>query len=265
MDCVAHALASLRWTIPPEVINLVFSGSLYGYRAMTGLDENIMATVIRPRVMFDANLVGGTEIFIDLNGIPVERQNDYTSIYRIPKEKTDGRSIISVLNITFSDPSKVSSYGVAAGDQNTRMLQGFQSMMDAMGTIPVTSTAYVQLIAENTVMVRDTLVLPANIYLRCRLENDNTLSHVQLRNYAQFATLVEYAVKAYIYNQYTVRLDRAALSGGQDLSRVKEIIDEYKDSDQLYREYLHKWAKISMMGDRETWQRMIRLQMGGPR
>lgn len=225
-----------------------------------------MSLVVRPRVMVDCNLVGGTEAFIPLDGIPVERTNDYTSVYRIPKTATQGRSITSVLNITFSDPTKASSYGVAAGQQNTTMLQLGSGVMDAMGSIPVTSTARVQLIGENVVMVRDTVVLPANIYLRCILANDENMSHLQLRSYRDFAKLVVFAVKAYIYNQATIELDMGQLFAGQQIGRFKEIIDSYADAEENYATYLtEKWQKISLMNDQESWNRMLKTIISGNR
>lgn len=267
MDCVRYALTNVKRIIPMDILRTVFTPLVNGYRdAMPDLDEQLMSLVIRPHVLVDCNLVGGTEVFIPLDGLPVYRQNDYTSIYRIPKEKTQGRSIMSVMNITFSDPTKVSSYGVAAGDQNTFMLQGAQAVMDAMGSMPVTSTALVQLIAENTVMVRDTIVLPANIYLRAVLANDENMSHIQLRSFRAFAKLVEYAVKSYVYNQYIIPMDKGQLFGGQNIGRFKEVIDSWADSEELYQTFLtEKWTKIAWMNDRESWTRDIRLIMGGQR
>ena len=267
MDCVRYALANVKRIIPVDILRTVFTPVENGYRdAFMSLDEQLMAIVIRPHVLVDCNLVGGVEVFIPLDGIPVYRQNDYTSIYRIPKDKTQGHSIMSVMNITFSDPTKVSSYGVAAGDQNTFMLQGAQAVMDAMGSMPVTSTAYVQLIGENVVMVRDTVVLPANIYLRCQLANDENMAHIQLRSYRNFAKLVELAVKSYIYNQYIIPMDKGQLVGGQNIGRFKEVIDSWADAEELYQTYLtEKWTKIAAMNDRETWMRDIRMIMGGQR
>ena len=265
MDCVRYALANVKRIIPMDILRTVFTPVVNGYRdAMMDLDEQLMALVIRPHVLVDCNLVGGTEVFIPLDGIPVYRQNDYTSIYRIPKDKTQGRSIMSVMNITFSDPTKVSSYGVAAGDQNTFMLQGAQAVMDAMGTIPVTSTAYVQLIGENVVMVRDTVVLPANIYLRCQLANNENMSHIQLRSFRPFAKLVEYAVKSYVFSQYIIQMDKGQLFGGQTIGRFKEVVDSWADAEELYQTFLtEKWTKIALMNDRESWTRQIRLTTGG--
>jgi hypothetical protein len=216
--------------------------------------------------MVDCNLVGGTEAIIDLDGLLFERTNDYTSVYRIPKDRTDGRSIQSVLNITFSDPTKVSSYGIAAGVQNTTMLQAGSAVMDAMGQLPVTSTARVSLIGENVVMVRDTVVLPANIYLRCILENDDQLSNIQLKSYVHFSNLVTYAVKAFIYNEYIVEMDMGELHGGQQLGVFKSIIEGYADAEELYQTYLvEKWQKVALMNDIESWTRLLRTVLGGPR
>lgn len=267
MDCIRYAVANLKRVIPMEILRVVFLQRNAFFRDnMENIDEDIMAAVIRPRVLVDCNLVGGTEVFVPLDGIPVYRQNDYTSVYRIPKEKTQGRSIMSVMNITFSDPTKVSSYGVAAGDQNTFMLQGAQAVMDAQGSIPVTSTAYVQLIGENVVMVRDTVVLPANIYLRCQLANDENMSHIQLRSYRPFAEMVAFAVKAYIFNTYVIQMDMGQLFGGQNLGRFKEVVDGYADCNELYETFVHeRWSKIALMNDRESWTRQIRLTIGGTR
>jgi hypothetical protein len=267
MSAISKAIDEIKFRIPRPILETVFIKRALAWRQTPlSIDEHILNEVVRPRVLVDCNLCGGTEVFIPLDGMPVERGNDYTSVYRIPKNRTQGRSILSVLNITFSDPTKVSSYGVAAGSQNSTMMQAGQAVMDAMGSIPVTSTAYVQLIGENVVMVRDTVVLPANIYLRCVLMNDAEMSHLQLRSYRQFSKLVELAVKAYIYNEYIIQMDLGELHAGQNLGRFKEVIDGYADSEELYQTFIiEHWEKIQFMNDRETYTRFIRELTGGYR
>lgn len=266
---VSKALDEVKFRINKRVLEKVFiTRHQTGWRnpQPLSLDEQILREVIRPRVMVDCNLVGGTEAIIDLNGLIADRANDYTSVYRIPKDKTQGRSIQSVLNITFSDPTKASSYGVAAGNQATSMLQAASSVMNAMGSIPITSTARVSLIGENVVMVRDTVVLPANIYLRCILENDEAMSHIQLKSYVHFSNLVTLAVKAYIYNEYIVEMDMGELHGGQSLGVFKTLIEGYADAEELYQTYLlEKWQKVALMNDVESYTRLLRSVIGGPR
>lgn len=267
MGPIGKAIDEVKFRIPRAILETVFLKRAERWRQTpSSIDEQVLATVVRPRVMVDCNLVGGAEVFIPLDGVPVERANDYTSVYRIPKEKTGGRSIISALNITYSDPTKVSAYGVSAGNHQSIMQQVGQAVMDSHGSIPVTSTAYVQLIAENTVMVRDTVVLPANIYLRAVLENDSNMSHLQLKSYRDFSKLVELAVKAYIYNEYIVPMDMGELHGGQQLGVFKSIIEGYADAEELYQTFLtERWQKVAFMNDRETFTRFLRTKIGGAR
>lgn len=267
MSAIGRAIADVKFRIPPRILDLIFIKRNQRLRQTSmSLDDHILNEVIRPRVLIDCNQVGGTEVFLLLDGLEADRPNDYTSVYRIPKERTGGRSINSVLNITFADPTRLSSYGVAAGCQNTPMLQATQAVMDAMGAIPLTSTAYCQLINENTVMVRDTIILPANSYLRCILSHDENLSHLQIRSYTEFTKLCEYAVKAYIYNQSIIDMDVGELQGGHNLGIIKTIIEGYADAEELYQRYLQEVIqKVMYMNDTETWKRHMKLLIGGNR
>ena len=267
MSALAKALSELQFRIPKPILDAVFIRTNARWRQTpSSLDEIIMNQVIRPRVLIDCNLVGGTEAFVSLEGLAYERDNDYTFVYRIPKSRTQGRSINSVLNITFSDPTRMSGFGANATQGNTAMLAAGAAVMDAMGAIPITSTAKVQLIGENVVMVKDTISLPPNIYLRCILANDENMSHIQMRSYRAFAKLVELAVKAYIFNNYAITMDMGELVGGQTLGRFKEIVDTYSEAEELYQVYLdEKFTKISLMNDMESHTRLLKLMIGGSR
>lgn len=267
MGPIGKAIDEVKFRIPRQILEEVFLKRTERWRQTPlSLDELILQAVVRPRVLVDCNLVGGTEAFIPLEGMPIERANDYTSVYRIPKERTQGRTIMSVLNITFTDPARISSYGVVSNRNQGMMGQVGAAVMDAHAAMPITSTARVQLIAENTVMVRDTVLLPANIYLRCILANDDNISHIQLKSYRHFSKLVELAVKAYIFNELVIQMDMGQLVGGQQLGRFREIVDNYADAEDLYQTYLaEQWQKVAFMNDRETWERFLRTKIGGTR
>lgn len=266
MDVISKAIDECKFQIPRQILEVCFNNRDQYYRLMpTSIDEHIRNEVLKPRVLVDCNLVGGTEIFVPLAGLQQERINDYTSVYKIPKNRTQNRTILSVLNITFSNPNMITNYGISSQCGNSTMLQGGQQVMDAMGSIPITSTAYVQLIGENVVMVRDTVILPANIYLRCIVQNDENMSHIQLRSYRAFAKLAVLAVKAYIYNEMIVRMDQGELYAGQELGIIKSKIEEYADSEELYQTYMTEvWQKVAFMNDRETYNRFKRILIGGP-
>lgn len=266
MNAIQKALSEMRFRHSPDLLELVFVKRAKHYRATAGsLDEQMMSLVIRPRVLVDCNLVGGAEIFVNLANIRATRTNDYTQIYHIPKEKTNGRSIVSALNITFADPNRSSNYGASATMGSSALLQMGQSVIDAQLPVPTSSTAYVQLIAENTVMVRDTAALPGNIFLRCIIENDSNLSHLQLRSYRHFSKMCELAVGSYMYNTYRVRMGETELYAGMDLGVIKEVMSELADYEELYQTFIEeKMEKVLFMNDRETYTRFLKSVVGGP-
>lgn len=260
MFAVTKAIDEVKYRIPKEILDLAFLPRHRMWNsAPINIDDQIMSLVVRPRVLVDCNLVGGTEAFVNLDGLGGERPDDFTSVYRIPKSHTQGRSIISVLNVTFADPNRNVTFGVMSNINNTAMMRAGNSVMDAMGNIPITSTAKCQLIGENVVMIRDTTVLPANIFLRCILANDENMSHLQLKSYRAFSNLVTLAVKSYIYLTKTIEIDIGELHGGMNIGKIKEIIDSYADAEELYQQMLaEKWGKISLMNDSEQYTRYIR-------
>lgn len=267
MNAIQKAMSDLHYRIQPEVLDTVFLKRVERWRdTPKSVDEQIMSLVVRPRVLTDCNLVGGRQLWICLDGMRIGGDGVYESVYRIPKDRTNGASIMSVLNVSFADPSRISAAGVAANGQNNMMLQGGQAVMDAMGMIPQTSTSRIELIAENTILIRDVMTMPANAFLRCTVANDENLNNIQLRSYPAFCKLVEFAVKSYIYIHYVVQLDMGELRGGQLLGRIKEIIDTYADAEQNYQDYLqNKWTKISRMNDSENYTRTLRMVLGGNR
>jgi hypothetical protein len=264
---ISKALDEVKFRIPRPILETVFiNRSLHWKQTPASVDEYIMNCVVRPRVLVDCNLVGGAEVFIPLEGISAEHPMDYISIYRIPKSLTGGRSIMSVLNISFTDPTRYTSQAAVAQLQNTAVLNAAAAVMDSHSPLPMNSSAEVQLIGENVVMVRDTMILPANVFLRCVLANDEQLAHLQLRSYRPFARLVELAVKSYIYNEYIIRMDQGEIFAGMNLGKFKDIVESYADAEELYQTFLtEKWQKIAFMNDGETWRRHLRTMMGGYR
>lgn len=267
MGPLNYAVQQMHFRIPRRLLELVFVERTKRWRAAGGnIDEAIRNQVIRPRVLVDCDLHGGTEHWVGLETVPYERTDDYTSVYRIPKSLTQNRSIIAALNVTFTDALRSNAYGAVGGMDASTQLQAAQAVMDAHGVIPQTSTAQVQLIGENVVMVRDSMVLPPNVYLRCILANDENLAHLQLRSYPYFVKLCELAVKAFIYNKIVIEVDIGEIQGGQVIGKIKEILDSYADAEQQYEEYMTTtFQKVLFMNDQTSVDRFQKLLIGGYR
>ncbi|BAW19278.1 hypothetical protein [Ralstonia phage RP31] len=267
MNALRKALDDIKFVIPRAVLETVFVKRHQNFRvASPSLDEQILNEVIRPRVYIDTNLVGGAEILVDLSGLEGDEVNTTDMVYRIPKNRTQNRTIMSVLNVTYVDAQAMAAAGQYASCGVSAEQSAAQALLDAVSPLPLISTGRITVIGENVVLIRDSIRIPSNSYLRCIVAHDEAMSHIQPRSYKAFCKLVEYAVKSYIYNEYVVELDMGELRGGHNLGKFKDIIEGYNDSEELYDTYLReKWAKISFQNDRESHNRFLKLLIGGPR
>ncbi len=279
MNAILKAIAECKYRIPREILEKVFiNGSQYFRPTLQATVEHQIETlVIRPRVLVDCNLIGGIQALIPLEGLPFEMPYQYTTVIHIPKSRTQGRSINSVRNITFFNAAAVGGmYGGAIGAGNSpngyngvdgsAAMSAAAAVMSSFDKIPQTSTSRVSLIAENTVLVNDAILLPSNSFLRCILENDDNLNNLPLRSYRYFSNLVEFAVKAYIYNALVIAMDAGELRYGQNLGAFKEIVLGYADANQNYQDYLKDKIEATLfMSDEASYSRFIKMMVGGMR
>ena len=160
MNVITKSIQDLHFKIPPQILDLVFIRRTNNWTLQNvSVDDAILDSVVRPRVLVDCNLLGGAEVTINLSGVPYERPDEFTSVYHIPKTKTQGRSILSLINISYNDPNRSISYGAMNAVGASTLLRAGQAMMDSVGSIPITTTSNINLIAENTVLVRDYILL----------------------------------------------------------------------------------------------------------
>lgn len=267
MNALRKALDDLKFVIPRPILDTVFIKRYSGYRmAAPSIDEQILNNVIRPRVFIDCNLVGGAEILVPLTGLQGEDVNTTDMVYRIPKNLTQNRSIMSVLNVTYVDAQSMAAAGSYASCGVSAQQSAAQALLDAVSPLPLISTGRISIIGENVILIKDSIRIPSNSHLRCIVAHDEAMSHIQPRSYKAFCKLVEYAVKAFIYNEYIIEVDMGELRGGHNLGKFKDIIEEYSDANELYDTYItEKWQKISFQNDRESHGRFLKLLIGGPR
>lgn len=282
MNPLKKAVDEVKYRIPRQLLERVFIDGSYAWRSgpKASLDEQIMNLVIRPRVMVDCQLIGGTQAMIPLEGLEQQKPMDWVTVIHIPKDRTDGRTINSVLDVAFYSSSAMTGYanagaagmGMLGGSsgysavENSAMTSALASVVGSADKIPMVSTSRVQLIAENTIMIKDGVMLAPNSFLRCVLADDDNLSGLQLRSYHAFAKLVEYAVKAYIYNELVILVDTAELRYGQAVAAFKDVFMGYADAEVNYEDYLkNTWEKTAFMNDNESLKRFIKLLIGGQR
>lgn len=268
MNILSKAMDHIKQTIPTEVLQVALRDDLHNWRkAPASLDTLITEKIIDPRVLIDANLVGGTQAIIDLDGLTPVHDDNYSTIYEVPLSKTGNRKIMSVLSVGYLPFAMSFGFGglsqpIAAPSSMNDLGATGQRVMDASSSIPVVSSAQVDLIGYNTVLIRDQQRMTATYTLRCMLANEEALNNISPRSYIPFAQLCALAVKAYIYNKLIIRIDQAYLSGGQELGAMKSYIENLSDSEEMYQTFLReKWQGIAYMNDRTSHERFIRLQV----
>lgn len=263
MNPITNALADLHYAIPREVLEKAFL-SLVNHRTHIpiSVDSRIRELVIEPRVLKDCNLLGGTEMLIDLSGCPVQYIETYSAVYTIPKNLTQGRTITRALSIAYG-PGIALGSNYAGSNAPSAFTMAAGQVMQSNAPIPMVATAQCSMVGENTVMISDVNIIPSNVWLRCWIENDSELSTLQATAYPVFSKLVEHAVKAYIFNHTRIQMDIGFIHAGSELGMIKEVIESYSDAAANYETLRDtRWRKVAALNDFAFRKRHITMVTG---
>jgi len=257
---ITKALSEVQFGIPLEILQLAFRENSAKVNTAYSLEEIITNRVIRPRVLVDANIVGGIQTTIPLSECLIEYVDNYEAIITVPKSSTNNKAIITALNIVSNMRGNVAT-GITGGPSS--LLDAAAGMMDGLDNLDIVQTSRLEVIAENIILVQEFNLPITTGMIRVVVENDTNLNNISPRSYISFSKLVVLAVKAYIYNIMVVRLDKGYLYSGHDLGVIKDIIDGYSDANEMYLEYLEgKWKKVAFMNDDVSKDRFIKSMLG---
>jgi hypothetical protein len=265
MNALTKALSDIKYTIPEEILNVAFSDEEDRYaRYVFSLDEKILNKIIRPRVLVDANIVAGTMVVVPLEGLTPIMYEDYYTVYQIPAERIDNRSIISVHSLVYYP------YGIGLNNGNTNYNfftnTGLRSISDtgnriydASANTGVLTNTVCNLIGHNTILIRENYRAIMSYGIRCMVENEENLQNISVRSHHDFARLCILAVKSYIYRTLIIKIDRGYLQGGQELGAFKTMVERYEDAEEQYVTFLkEKWQAIAFMNDGASYHSFLK-------
>jgi hypothetical protein len=270
MNPISKAIAEAKFSIPLEILQQAFAPiSAFGRPTALNLDAVIREKVIDARVRVDCDLVGGTQMDIPLRGVQPEQVSlpsgspyTWALIYRIPMTLTQNRIITRVMWVA-NTLAPISGAYSAASYNGSALANAAMGVMQSQAPIPSTSSARVDLINTNTVMISDTNQWPFDATLRVFVENDKDMSLLPVGAYRHFAKLCGLAIRAHIYNSLVLRVNSAELQNGQELGRFKEIMDGYADSNELYLTYIDEvWREVAAYADPISARDWSRLPLG---
>lgn len=271
MGPIEKAIDEVRYEIPYEILRQVFTveqNPTFARRKTNlkvSLDSRIREEIIHRRVLTDCNLVGGMEVVVPLAGLPVKYHDDDTFVVTIPKALTEGRSISSVLSIANAPSGWMGTQYAqpkAGNAFETRMNALFSSSTGSGGSL---IDGRVRLIGDNIIYVKVINETTGDLFLRCRVGSDESMSDLPQSYWGDFGELVILATKAHVYTKLAIAMDEGQLSGGLTLGRFKEFVDEYRDANQMYKEKLNgEWIRIAALADETQHTRAIQIQFGNP-
>lgn len=259
MNAINYALSVINKVIPEQILYLTFIENNDKINQVISLDERILTSVVRPRILVDCNIVGGimTKIPVAKCIITTLATNEF--IIEVPKLLTNNKSIINVLSLV----SNV-NYGLTGYMQNdSQLLAAAYKMYNNVATEPVVQTSRLDLIGDNVVLVEDPNINLINGVLRVNIENNTNMENLNPRFYLHFSKLVELGIKSYIYNKMVIKLNQGYVYAGHELGTIKDTIDGYADAEEMYKEYLvNTFQKVSFMNQSERMERYLVSMLG---
>lgn len=271
INAVTHALNNVYSNIPPEILDMAFD--LKGGRL--SVDEAIVQRVIEGNVLPDISALAGQfkEIVLDPNWAvhsSIDRKGNASmvsvpyAVYTIPPEFRENRSIVSVIDVSvpygastsfsmgIGATMSVGYSGVGAGTFAQQAMNGMTGEGNMLLPTPIPLSGNQIKLTPMEFGMMSTL----SLVLRCRLEYDRDLTNLTPDAVLQFSELVLTATKQFIYNQLIVKIDQGAIMSGQEIGKVREIIESYMDAGDRYkviREEFHGSAEaldINTLADR---------------
>lgn len=260
MNAITNALTDVKFAIPIEILQIAFSDQSKTVNVLTTLEDRMLTTLIRPRVLKDCNLIGGVVTKIDLNKCDIKQVSTNEYIITVPKSLTNEKSIVSAQSI-ISNYVNLSTN--LAGMTPAPIETALHKMSDNHMAANVVQTSRLEVVGENRVLVQDPTMIFTNGILNCTIENNTNMENLNPRAYLGFSKLVTLAVKSFIYTYCRVKINQAYVYGGHEISVVTDIVDSYSDSEELYLEYLKTtWGKIAFMNQSNNMNKFVKSLFG---
>lgn len=259
MNAIIKAVQDIKFNIPLEVLQVGFVENFDRVNHITSLDDRIINSVIRPRVLVDCNLIGGVTVKIDIDKCNVLQLPTREYIVEVPKNLTSNRPIIACLSLVANHIGMLHNPYMGNNDILT---QGTH-MMNSLATETVIQTSKLELIGENTILVNEPHMGLLNATIRVIIAYDDMLTNLHPRSFLEFSNLCRLAVKSYIYNNCTVKLDQGYIWAGHELGKLGEIIESYADAEEMYKEHLETvMRRVLFYNDPNNTARLIATMLG---
>lgn len=276
MNPIDVAIQYIKREIPSIILNEVFTPRRYDparteyYRDNAlghSLEHQLEALIVRGWVGLDLNLCSGTTDHIDLSTAQVDQIDPWNRVYTIPDRVTAGRTITSTYGVSFSEggyESALVNNSMDARCGSSEITSAARGVLDSHRSVPMVSTARVQLVGHNIVLISDNIIDARRLWLHCQLTHEPDFTNISAAYRMTFGQLAALAAKAYIYRELPIQIEEGMIRSGGTISRVREYVDGYSDALTMYYELLEeKWKVQGYMNDKQKHRQYLTMIAGG--
>lgn len=254
VQAFANALRTIYMTIPPQILEAAFRPRDYHVT----LDQRIKDAIISGRVLPDCNINAGKIKRIPLQSCIIEQvlpDPDFNSIssptpgtlYRVPPSARENRDIVGVIDISYLyDYTGVSDTPFGFGANGNSVASLASAVLNSHTHRNACLTPTPTLLSNNLILINPTNSFISDWCLVCRLGYDEEFTNLANNMVLPLSRLITTATKAYIWVNLSVVIDQAALSGGQEIGKFKEIVDSYRDDLEKYNEELKSFSASAL-------------------
>lgn len=266
MNVIKYAIGRIKFEIPIEILNRAYRRQS-DFVVMPESEEAVIERdVIRARCLTDLNVKHGITMNIDLSSAKATITDDaFSYVYDIPASLLNGRKLLYVNSVHFMDQMRLASYGRPDLINSSAMNRVSRAIVDSNGNIPTFDTQSMEVISDNSVLIRYGQIPQSNMYMNCTVTNDEDLNNIHPGTAPIFAKLCVEATKADIYRRLSISMDRSEMINGVSIGQFRAIIDGYADASKNYDDLLVRMTRAMRMNDLPTKQRLINYMMGRPR
>lgn len=272
MNAIEHALTTIKIHIPDLILKLTFNNNGFNntFGSMVSIDEMIREKVIRDRVMPMISNVNGESKDVPLHKCEFVSGDVIKGyIYHIPKSETEGRNVVSIVNVTMIGyghrARSMFDQGGMYSNRGSEYTTLSAASIRSASAPNITSYSNFKYNGNNNVYLPFPIgEYSASAHFRCIIENDANMANISRETYNSFGKLCVLAAKTYIYNEMSIKLDQGYIEGGAEIGVVKDIIDDYSDAAEEFMDYIENtWELHSVFGDQTQRKRITALLTPG--
>jgi len=254
MNAIEHAKSYIMDEIDDDIITFCFKA---GYNnEIIGAMSIVENKIIRNIVIKELNLLDGEEKRIPFTACKLLMSNNGTMLIEVPNNVLNNRPIITVDNIM--------SGGVGQARLNrVGGLPGLAiNMLNTNLPTDMYSNCKVEVINNNIIKVSGVSYMEPNAIISLRVHANPNMSNLPSTTHIDFAELCLLATQKWIYAKKRKDINMAVLRGGAELSIMKEMVDEWSESKELYKEKQKEFIAIMNMSDGRFMNEQIQLTVG---